>query len=340
MDRVTVPASAARPRLTPARKRERQAAVLVVVLPLVGFAAAVAWLWERGISGVDLALCLGMAACTMLGITAGFHRQFTHRSFEAPAAVRWLLGIAGSMAAQGPVLFWAACHRRHHQHSDTEEDPHTPAGTPATLLGRLRGLWHAHVGWMFCHEPEPWGRYVPDLLRDPVAFRLNRTYPLWVLLGMALPAVLGGLWAGSWAGAWSGLCWGGLARVFLVHHATWSINSICHAYGSAPYGTDDHSKNNVVCALLAFGEGWHNNHHAFPTSARHGLEWWQLDVTYLVIRFLERLGLAWAVKTPSEAARASAVWQPEARRACGPGTSSLGARFLRPDTDLLERILR
>jgi stearoyl-CoA desaturase (delta-9 desaturase) len=279
----------------------------VVVLPLAGFTAGVACFWERGVGGADLALCLGMGALTMLGITAGFHRQFTHRSFEAPAAVRWLLGIAGSMAAQGPVLFWAACHRRHHQHSDTEDDPHSPAGKPATFLGRLGGLWHAHVGWMFRHEPEPWGRYVPDLLRDDVAFRLNRTYPLWVLLGLALPAVLGGLWAGSWAGAWGGLCWGGLARVFLVHHATWSINSVCHAYGSAPYGTDDHSKNNALCALLALGEGWHNNHHAFPTSARHGLEWWQLDVTYLVIRLLERAGLASGVKTPSAAARTTAL---------------------------------
>jgi stearoyl-CoA desaturase (delta-9 desaturase) len=285
------------PRLTPAQRYERRMALLVVCLPPAGFLAAVIGLWGHGVSALDLGLCLGLAAVTMLGITVGYHRLFTHRSFEAHPLVRWLLGIAGSMAAQGPVLFWAACHRRHHQHSDTEEDPHSPRA--GFRKGLLRGLWHAHVGWMFSHQPECWGKYVPDLLRDDLAFRLNRTYLAWVLLGLAMPAILGGLAGGSWTAAAGGLCWGGFVRVFLAHHATWSINSICHAFGSAPYAAGDESKNNLLCALATFGEGWHNNHHAFPTSARHGLRWWQLDVTYVVIRWLAWAGLAWDVKTPS-----------------------------------------
>src|SRR5262249_6001194 len=156
---------------------------------------------------------------------------------------------------------------------------------------------HAHVGWMFCHEPEPWGRYVPDLLRDDLAFRLNRTYLAWVVLGLALPAAVGGLAAG-WTGAGTGLLWGGLARIFLVHHVTWSIHSPCHAAGGRAYDTDDASRNNVLCGLLALGEGWHNTHHAFPTSARHGLAWWQLDVTWLLIRLLSAVGLAWDIRLP------------------------------------------
>jgi stearoyl-CoA desaturase (Delta-9 desaturase) len=321
-------------KMTPARRRERQIALLVVCLPLAGFVGAVAASWGGGITAADLGLCLGLAVLTLLGITAGYHRLFTHRSFEAHPSVRWLLGVAGSMAAQGPILFWVACHRRHHQHSDADDDPHSPHGTPATFRkgviggkvilppkpgplgvpspvpqpvlrrgqrgwGQMRGLWHAHVGWMFHHEPEAWGRYVPDLLRDNLAFRINQTYFLWVLLGLLAPGLLGGILAGSWLGFVRGVCWGGLVRAFLVHHVTWSINSICHTFGSAPYDTDDHSRNNVVCAVLALGEGWHNNHHAFPNSARHGLAWWQLDVTYLVIRLLQAVRLVWNVKVPT-----------------------------------------
>jgi stearoyl-CoA desaturase (delta-9 desaturase) len=288
-----------------ARRQERRMAFLVVGLPFAGFIGAVACLWGHGVNGTDLALCLGLAAITILGITAGFHRLFTHRSFEAHAGIRWLLGVAGSMAAQGPLLYWVACHRRHHQSSDTADDPHSPHGARATWLGGLGGLWHAHVGWMFSHEPEPWGRYVPDLLRDPLTFRLHRLYFLWVVIGLLLPAALGGLLGGSWAGVWTGLCWGGLVRTFLVHHATWSVNSICHTFGTTPYKTGDQSKNNAVCALLTFGEGWHNNHHAFPTSARHGLEWWQLDITFHVIRLLAWVGLARDLRTPSAAVRAA-----------------------------------
>jgi stearoyl-CoA desaturase (delta-9 desaturase) len=229
--------------------------------------------------------------------------------------VRWALGILGSMAVQGPLLFWVACHRRHHRYSDSAEDPHSPRCGGEGWKGWLRGLWYAHVGWMFRHEPEPWGTYVPDLLRDDLAFRVNRTYLFWVFLGLAIPTCLGGM-LGGWTKALSGFLWGGLVRVFLVHHITWSINSICHCTGGRPYETDDDSRNNFVCAVLAMGEGWHNNHHAFPTSARHGLEWWQVDVTYLVIRGLAALGLVWDIHLPPSGLRAR-----KARHILGPDGS-------------------
>jgi stearoyl-CoA desaturase (delta-9 desaturase) len=283
---------------SPARELERRVAWVVVVVPLVGFVLAAVYLWEQGVSALDLGLCLALAFVTQAGITAGFHRLFTHQGFQAHPAVRWVLGVAGSMAAQGPLLFWAACRRRHHQHSDEAEDPHSPRHGGRGPGGRLRGLWHAHVGWMFCHEPEPWGRYIPDLLRDELAFGVHRTYLAWVLLGLALPAGVGGLASGTWVGALTGLLWGWLVRLFLVHHVTWSINSLCHAAGRRPYETGDDSRNNVLCGVLALGEGWHNNHHAFPTSVRFGLAWWQLDVGYLLIRLLQSARLAWAIKLP------------------------------------------
>jgi stearoyl-CoA desaturase (delta-9 desaturase) len=297
MNDVSSPARPGASRHNQAHQLERRVAWLVILVPLAGFLLAVVSLWGYGVRPLDLGLCLGLGVVTQVGITAGYHRLFTHQSFAAHPVVRWALGIAGSMAAQGPLLFWVACHRRHHQCSDTAEDPHTPRPGGSSAWGQLRGLWHAHIGWMLCHEPEPWGRYVPDLLRDEVAFRLNNTYLVWLVCGLALPAVIGGL-AGGWFGALTGLLWGGLARIFLIHHVTWSINSVCHAVGSQPYDTGDDSRNNVVCGLLALGEGWHNNHHAFPTSAQHGLAWWQLDATYLLIRLLALVGLAWDIKLP------------------------------------------
>ncbi len=294
-----------------AQQFEQRVAWIVLLVPLAGFLLAVALLWGRGVSTLDLGLCLGLGVVSLAGITAGYHRLFTHQSFEAHPAVRWVLGIAGSMTAQGPLLFWVACHRCHHQTSDSAEDPHSPRQGGPGVWGRLRGLWHAHISWMLCHEPEPWGRYVPDLLRDDIAFRLNRTYLVWVLLGLVLPAVVGGLSAG-WFGALTGFLWGGLARVFLIHHITWSINSFCHAYGNQPYDAGDDSRNNTVFGVLGLGEGWHNNHHAFPTSARHGLAWWQLDVTYVLIRLLAAVGLVWAIKLPSPELRRRMIRKPPA----------------------------
>ncbi|MDJ0718183.1 MAG: acyl-CoA desaturase [Prochloraceae cyanobacterium] len=274
-------------------------ALIAIITPLLGSIAAFFWFGIHGINSVDLSLCLGMYAITTLGITAGFHRLFTHRSFATGKVMQILLGIAGSMAVQGPVLFWAASHRRHHQNSDRPDDPHSPNIDGQGIPILFNGFWHAHIGWMLNHNSENWVRYIPDLLRDKLIFRLNQWYFYWIFLGLLIPAILGGLLTWTWQGILSGLLWGGFLRIFLVHHTTWSINSICHLYGSRPYETKDESTNNFLCALLTFGEGWHNNHHAFPTSARHGLKWWQIDITYLVIYLLEKGGLVWNLKIPN-----------------------------------------
>jgi stearoyl-CoA desaturase (delta-9 desaturase) len=277
-----------------------QAATLgTVVLPFLGLVAAVVLLWGWGFRWLDLGLLLGMYVLTGLGITVGFHRLFTHRAFQTNAVVKFVLAALGSMAVQAPLLHWVAQHRRHHQHSDTPDDPHSPHHQGSGLLGRLRGFWHAHVGWAFDPNAAGLDRYVKDL-RQSAALRVaSALFPLWVALGLLIPAALGGLLTLSWRGALLGLLWGGLARIFLVHHVTWCINSVCHLWGSRPFQVRDQSRNNFVLGVLALGEGWHNNHHAFPTSARHGLRWWQVDASYWFIRALALVGLAWDVQLPA-----------------------------------------
>jgi stearoyl-CoA desaturase (delta-9 desaturase) len=267
-----------------------------VTVPFLGLVAAIVFLWGRGFSWVDLALLVGMYALTGLGITVGYHRLFTHRAFETNRVVQFVLAGLGSMALQGPLLWWVATHRRHHQHSDMPEDPHSPHHQGRRILGLLRGVWHSHVGWVFRPDPPNLSRYVKDLHQDRPLRVASALFPLWVVVGLVFPAVLGGLLTGSWMGALFGLLWGGLARIFLVHHVTWSVNSVCHLWGRRPFKNDDQSRNNFLFGVLALGEGWHNNHHAFPTSARHGLRWWQIDISYWFIRALAFLGLAWNVK--------------------------------------------
>jgi stearoyl-CoA desaturase (delta-9 desaturase) len=191
-----------------------------------------------------------------------------------------------------------ALHRRHHQHSDTRDDPHSPHHQGTGILGLLRGAWHAHLGWVFKPDPPNLSRYVKDLHQDGAVRVASALFPLWVAVGLVAPGVLGGLLSGTWVGVGFGVLWGGLARIFLVHHVTWSVNSVCHLWGRQPFRVEDQSRNNFLFAVLALGEGWHNNHHAFPTSARHGLRWWQLDVGYWIIRGLALAGLAWNVKLP------------------------------------------
>jgi len=243
---------------------------------------------------------------TALGITVGFHRLFTHRAFRATGVVQFVLGVLGSMAVQGPLLKWVALHRRHHQHSDQPGDPHTPHLSGGGVLGFLRGAWHSHVGWAFDADPKDLPRYVKDLSRVRSLRVASALFPLWIVLGLAIPAALGGLLTWSWAGCLLGLIWGGLVRVFLVHHVTWSVNSAGHLWGMRPYKSDDQSRNNWLVGILALGEGWHNTHHAFPTSARHGLRWWQPDLSYYVIRLMQLVGLAWNVKLPSRQAQEQA----------------------------------
>jgi stearoyl-CoA desaturase (delta-9 desaturase) len=279
-----------------ALRRKRRVALAVVIVPVVGVAAAAALTWGRGLSAVDLGVLALMYAITGVGVTAGFHRLFSHRSFDAPRPVRALLAIAGCMAIEGPLVTWVADHRRHHAFSDREGDPHSPnGGEPESYLGALRDLWHAHVGWMLAAEQTFARRFAPDVLADRVALAVDRCYLIWVALSLALPAAIGLALTRTAAGAASALVWGGFVRIFLVHHVTWSVNSICHYFGSRPFRTDDLSTNNWLLALPSFGEAWHNNHHAFPGAALNDLEWWQVDLSGLLIRALERLGLVYDV---------------------------------------------
>jgi len=269
-----------------------------IIVPIAGLVAAMLLLWGWGFSWTALGVFLGMYLFTGIGITVGYHRLFTHRSFETPNVIKALLGIFGSMAAEGPLMKWVAMHRRHHQHSDQEGDPHSPHLHGRGVWSVIRGLWHAHVGWIFKPDPPDWQRYVGDLQRSKLIRVVDALCPLWMLLGLIFPAVLAGVITLSWWGALLGFIWGGLVRILVVHHVTWSVNSICHMWGGRPYETNDGSRNNLLFGLLALGEGWHNNHHAFPTSARHGLRWWQFDFSYVVIWCMARLRLAWKVKRP------------------------------------------
>ncbi len=282
--------------------------LVAVLLPVVGLIAAIVLLWGVAFNWGLLAILGGMYIIAGLGITVGYHRLFTHRSFKAPKPVSIALAIMGSMAVEGPVLQWVATHRKHHQHSDKADDPHSPHTHGNDLLGVLRGIWHAHMGWLFdSHAFDvrsegrsgDFARYTKDLASQRWCRVINATFPLWVLLGLLIPAALGGLLTMSWTGVLLGFLWGGLVRVLLLHHVTWSINSVCHLWGTRPFRSHDHSRNNAILGVLALGEGWHNNHHAFPTSARHGLRWWEFDLSYLVIRAMGLVGLASEIRVPS-----------------------------------------
>jgi stearoyl-CoA desaturase (delta-9 desaturase) len=274
--------------------------LVVVVVPFLGLLAAVASVWGWGFSWVEFGVLAGMYLLTAVGITVGFHRLFTHRAFDANRVVQFILAALGSMSVEGPLLKWVAQHRRHHQYSDHVGDPHSPHTEGRGVLGLLRGFWHAHVGWLFRGDPPDLGHYAKDLRQSRVLRVVSALFPLWVTAGLLLPAVVGGLLTVSWWGALAGLIWGGLVRIFLVHHVTWSINSVCHLWGGRPFQTDDQSRNSYLFGVLGLGEGWHNNHHAFPTSARYGLRWWQIDVGYWFIRALSLVGLAWNVKLPEK----------------------------------------
>ncbi|MDQ3914015.1 MAG: acyl-CoA desaturase [Actinomycetota bacterium] len=284
---------------------QRRLVLVVTIVPFLGFLAAVWSLWGTGLSVLDAALFLVMYVGTGLGVTVGFHRYFTHQGFEAPSWLRAGLAIAGSMAIQGPVIRWVADHRRHHAFSDQPGDPHSPhLDEGPGVKGVLKGLWHAHIGWFFDEEQTSARRWAPDLVKDPVMRKIDALFPLWALLSFALPPALGFAVTGTAAGALSAFLWGSLARIFFLHHVTWSVNSICHFYGNRPYRTTDYSTNNWLLAVVSFGESWHNNHHAFPTSAVHGIERGQFDMTGIVIRFLQRLRIVRDVKvvTPKQLA--------------------------------------
>ncbi len=289
--------------LPPASLALRVINLVVVIVPFIAVVAAIAFLWGWGFSWVETGLLLGMYVASAIGITVGYHRFFTHRSFETSRVVQCILGILGSMAVQGPLLKWVAMHRCHHMHSDRRDDPHSPHNHGRGLKGMMRGLWHAHLGWLFRADPPDLARYVKDLRQSRLLRVVSALFPVWVIVGLLIPTTLGLLLTWSWWGALFGLIWGGLVRIFFVHHVTWSVNSLCHWWGRQPYRVHDHSRNNWLVGILAMGEGWHNNHHAFPRSARHGLRWWQVDVSYWIIRAMALVGLVWKVRVPAKAAR-------------------------------------
>ena len=278
---------------------QRYFALPTIIVPAIGLATAVFEVAQGTAGSFEIVLLSVTYVITMAGITVGFHRYLTHRSFQASAGTRAALAVLGSMTAQGPVINWVSNHRRHHAHSDAVGDPHSPYVTDrGEPLGPARGLWHAHVGWLFDGEITNAMRFSKDLLRDPTIVRMNRLYLLWVLLGLAIPAAIGWLWTGTAFGTFQGFLWGGLVRVALNQNATWSIGSLAHIFGSRPFDTGEHeqSRNSFVLALPILGDGWHNNHHAFPRSAISGFHWWQVDPSAWIVRLLEAVGLAWDVE--------------------------------------------
>ncbi|MBK7404695.1 MAG: acyl-CoA desaturase [Phycisphaerales bacterium] len=292
--------------LSPVEVRLRIVNLVAVILPVVGLAIAIALSWGTAFDWVQFWIFVAMTYATSVGITVGYHRLFTHQSFKTGRILRYVLGALGSMAVQGAVIEWSGAHRKHHQHSDEEDDPHSPHMHPGGSWGSgiratIHGFWHAHVGWLFGQRLKGMGRYTPDLRADRVTCAVNTQFYWLALAGLIIPAAVAGLITLSLSGALLGLLWGGLVRILLVHHITWSVNSVCHLWGTSPFRTGDRSRNNAIVGVLALGEGWHNNHHAFPTSARHGLSWWQFDPSYLIIRGLAAVGLAWGVRTPDPA---------------------------------------
>ena len=277
---------------------ERAVNLGAVVLPFAATIAAIALLWNSLVSGTDLVIAAVMYMLTAIGITVGYHRMLTHRSFQTSKPVEYLFAALGSMAVQGPVIAWVADHRKHHAHTDEEGDPHSPhVGHSPGVRGVLSGLWHAHSGWLLTTQGRAdWRRYARDLYEDRGMRMLSRNFGWLVLASLAIPALAGYLASGmTLAGAATGLLWGGLVRIFFVHHVTWSVNSVCHFFGSRRFDTDDHSTNVFWLALPSLGESWHHNHHAFPRSAQHGLRRWEIDPSALIISAMEKVGLAWNV---------------------------------------------
>ncbi len=295
---------------------EQLVTALIVFLPLVALAFAVVRLWGWGVQPRDLLLAVALYAVTGHGITVGFHRLFTHRSFRAVRPVRVALAVAGSMAYEGPVIGWVADHRRHHAYADRDGDPHSPHLFGRGPVARVRGLWHAHTGWLFEHDPTPRERYAKDLLADPDLVRIDRLFPLWCTISLVLPFGLGWLLGGTLAAAGTALLWAGFVRICLLHHVTWSINSLCHTFGRRPYPTTDRSTNLAALAVVSMGESFHNNHHAFPSSARHGLGCRQFDSSAALIGWLARRGWAADVRQPdAERQRTRAEERPPVRAA-------------------------
>ncbi|APE34385.1 acyl-CoA desaturase [Nocardia mangyaensis] len=278
---------------------QRRHFLLFDILPIIGTVVAMAFLFVRPFGLLEFLLLFSMWLVTGLGVTVGYHRLFTHRTFKATPWVTWVLAVLGSMAGQGPVVSWVALHRRHHEYSDREGDPHSPNLAGDGLRGAVRGLAHSHFLWMRRHEYPNVVHYAPDLIKDRALVRIARLYYYWVALGLLIPTVIGALVTMSWTGAVSGLLWGGLVRIFVLEHIVWAINSFLHMFGTRNYDSRENSHNGGVFALATLGESWHNNHHAFPESPSFGLDWYRLDPGFWLIKALAVCGLAWDLKMPS-----------------------------------------
>jgi len=297
----TRPAGAAKPILEGRRGIAPQIGVYVfVILPLLALVVAIPFAWGWGLTWTDVVIALVFYVASGLGITVGYHRYFTHGSFKAKRPLRFALALAGSLAMQGPVITWVADHRRHHAFSDKEGDPHSPWLFGTGPIALAKGFWHSHMGWLFDRDKTNRQRFTPDLLADKGIRRIDSLFVLWSALTLLVPAALGGLFTLSWWGALTAFFWAGLVRVGLLHHVTWSINSICHMIGDAPFAARDHSRNVWPLALLSFGESWHNLHHADPTCARHGVQRGQIDISARVIWLFEKLGWAYSVRWPTQ----------------------------------------
>jgi stearoyl-CoA desaturase (Delta-9 desaturase) len=277
------------------------------LLPMLALVAAVPLAWGWGLSWLDAGLAVGLYLLSGLGVTIGFHRLLTHRAFRARRGLRDALAVAGSLSMQGDVVTWVADHRRHHAFADKEGDPHSPWLFGHTPLALARGFFHAHVGWLFLDNNTNAERFAPDLLADRDIVLISRLFPLWTVVGLATPALIGGLATLSWWGALTAFFWAGLVRVSVLHHVTWSINSICHMVGDRPWDAPGRATNVWPLAVLSMGESWHNLHHADPTCARHGIGRGQLDMSARVIRGFEKLGWAYSVRWPTTARRARLV---------------------------------
>jgi stearoyl-CoA desaturase (Delta-9 desaturase) len=296
---VSIEAAGARDDVEPVlhETADRIATGIVTAVPVLALGLVVWQVWGDFLRWSDVIVFAIMYVATGLGVTVGFHRLFTHRSFKAKQPVRATLAVLGSAAIEGPIISWVADHRKHHTFSDQEGDPHSPhVGHGGGFRGALKGLFHAHVGWLFIHTQRgARKRYARDLLADPVVSFVDRHFLAWALGGLVVAFALGWAIGGSFYAGLTGLLWGGAVRILVVHHVTYSINSLCHFFGRRRFDTGDESRNLLWLAPLSFGESWHNNHHAFPTSAMHGMRAWEIDPSALVIRALERLGLVWDV---------------------------------------------
>ncbi|MBI3897889.1 MAG: acyl-CoA desaturase [Gammaproteobacteria bacterium] len=279
---------------------KRVIALTMMIVPFCGFIEAIRLMLIGRFSQTDLWLFTAMYFVHMGGITMGFHRLMAHRTFIAVPGFRALLLIAGSMGAQGPLLDWVATHRRHHAYSDEQGDPHSPNMIGDDFLSKIKGLWYAHMPWMLAKDMSSWSRFARDVLSDRKLFFFHRTYFIWVVAGLALPAVIGGI-GGGWQGAWSGFIFGGLARIFVANQFAWAVGSVCHRYGSRPFDTGDNSANNWWVAIMTFGEGLQNNHHAFSSWYRHGVAWWEPDLSGWLLTLFGKLGIVRELRRPSAA---------------------------------------